>query len=785
MRYPPPFLSILSFTLVTVTVLVTARWAIPTLEHPIWQPGDWGSFPFASFLFEKTVSWFPVPHFAPSTDWYFYPYGTDSLYLNWGFERDLFFNMLNSLVGEGPWLPLYFILSLFITGWGLLWILMQVVPIMRAGFIASLVVGFNFYVYAKLPGHFNICIVHWTLLGIAADHAITRIVWRGEALPPALTAFRLFITVSTLGLELGYVAGYGLLSLVLHLPFIGFALHRRAEWSWQPRNLLAGMAHSFRKGGWGTAGVLLLAAVTAWLYVPLVLQIKLRADQFAFPFFEGGYLWIQPLLGLSPYLPGGEALRQSLLEALGGMPETPFDWRPGWTLLLLAGWGLWHARKRLAPLMPLLLLLILCAVYHPFLMPTLKLFPWHAFNRVNARATLILPTVLLLLALAIPWKELLRGGILRRVVMGGILLSVVAMGVAEIRAGHPPRGPLNVTDPDFFRYLEAVSRYPGEAILDWPFCIIGGNGFLTDQDLLCPDYGKLAPIGFLAHHHGKKVMGQYLGRLHHTQTLPFLRAGWDRLIQAVLEKRCFTPEEWDFFEAFFTRGDFAGINLYQDFISPSCIEEFIRRFGPPAHTAQIPVTGPVVFIPKQDRLRVLTDPEMTKRLQHIVPLKQDRLDLVRETPPRGVSVAGLDPSLSSAPGGRSYRASLDLTRQAEITVRFGMDGPHRGRLRLAGINRVPEQTLNILLNGQRIGERIGPIQAGDPFDHTMVLEAKAGGNELAIRFRRTLWLGDAFMKVWREQGWWGLLQFDSHVSAYRQTQARAIEFHVLELTGFK
>jgi hypothetical protein len=257
------------------------------------------------------------------------------------------------------------------------------------------------------------------------------------------------------------------------------------------------------------------------------------------------------------------------------------------------------------------------------------------------------------------------------------------------------------------------------------------------------------------------------------------------LIQAVREKRCFTSDEWGFFEAFFAQGDFAGINLYQDFISPSCREEFIRRFGPPAHTAPFPVTGSVLFIPKQERLRALTNSTMAKRLQHLVPLKQERLDLVRETPPRGISVAGLDPSLSSAPDGRSYRASLDLTRQAEITIRFGVDGARRGRLQLAGINRVPEQTLNILLNGQPMGEGVGPIQAGDPFNYTIVLEAKAGVNELAIRFRRTLWLGDAFIKVWREQGGWGLIAFDSFVSAYRETRARAVEFYVLELTGFE
>jgi hypothetical protein len=177
-------------------------------------------------------------------------------------------------------------------------------------------------------------------------------------------------------------------------------------------------------------------------------------------------------------------------------------------------------------------------------------------------------------------------------------------------------------DPSFFKYMDRVREQPGEAVLDWPFCIIGGNGVGAGEGL-CPFYLKNNGTYALRRFHQKKVMGQYFGRLHPSQITSHVEAGWSKLFspdtpnifKASKQISCFTSDQWSFFTDFFTYNDFVGINLYLDLLPDDCPQEFYKRFGDPLVQTVIPFAGRVAFISKSSDLRKQVDLELGEKLK--------------------------------------------------------------------------------------------------------------------------------------------------------------------------
>jgi hypothetical protein len=227
--------------------------------------------------------------------------------------------------------------------------------------------------------------------------------------------------------------------------------------------------------------------------------------------------------------------------------------------------------------------------------------------------------------------------------------------------------------------MDYLKNQPGEAVLDWPFCIEGANYWEVTKKL-CPYFKINNSIYSLRRFHNKKVLGQYFGRLYPEQVQPYLKAGWDKMIvpqgdkfvtfgfdlaykkaqQAGYEgskrafrqalkrgdmiyeiwmlpgdgaytegvikgvekeeeknsnKRCFQEAHWSFFTDFYKYNDFAGINLYVDVLPKECISEFHQRFGKPVRETVIPKTGRVQFLPKSPELRKQVNPELGIKLK--------------------------------------------------------------------------------------------------------------------------------------------------------------------------
>ena len=175
-------------------------------------------------------------------------------------------------------------------------------------------------------------------------------------------------------------------------------------------------------------------------------------------------------------------------------------------------------------------------------------------------------------------------------------------------------------DPRFDAFMRAVRETPGEAVLDWPFCVAGGNGVGNRE--LCPYYFRNNTIFANRRFHGKKVMGEYFGRLAESQVAPYRQAGWPALFDPAppgfphsqRQARCFTDDEWTFFSDFFAKNDFAGISVYPDLLPSGCAELIYERLGSPIAETSLGAAGRVAFVPKSAELRGKVDPAAGRAL---------------------------------------------------------------------------------------------------------------------------------------------------------------------------
>jgi hypothetical protein len=143
--------------------------------------------------------------------------------------------------------------------------------------------------------------------------------------------------------------------------------------------------------------------------------------------------------------------------------------------------------------------------------------------------------------------------------------------------------------------------------------VAGGNGVGNAE--LCPYYFRNNTVYANQRFHGKKVMGQYFGRLAESQVEPYRRAGWPALFapeppgfpDSARQARCFDDDEWRFFRAFFATNDFAGLDVYVDLLPPGCPELIYERLGPPVAETTIVAAGRVTFVPKPAAMRLELD----------------------------------------------------------------------------------------------------------------------------------------------------------------------------------
>ena len=579
---------LITFLLGVVVILLSSP-IIRNFRRPLSDGTDTDNYEFIGYYLSKNITFWPWPHLQLITKQSFYPYGSSQAFACWGLERDYWYALCYRLFGgPGPYLQPYYVFSLVVAATGTFLLLQS-----RFGLLRSLVAGltvsvFNFYALFKFPVHMSICVVHWMTLCIIATYCLLHDLLNRQPILLAYWLLLVWLHIQLISQELGYVAGYALTFSVLSFPVVAYLLIRQFP---QPGYWLKYTGQYIRTQ-YANYPVrinclLVLILISGWLFIPPVLQIAGAVLKLDFSALPQPRDWSHPARLLIPYIPGIITYPGNYLDYLHDTFESFGQGSPGLYLILMAGVGLWQNRRRTLLWLPVVMTIILCLAYHPVAFPTLKLFPWFAFNRAGGRATLAYPVLFILLALPIRWPH-------QKGLQGLGVALILLMGV-EWYTGYSSRlsSPPIVATDDFLAYCDIVKRQPGEAVLDWPFCVIGANG-VGYKEGLCPYYKEQNATFAYRRFYDKSTVGQYYPRLHPSQIQPFLRDKWPRLLTP---GRSFTDADWTFMDHFLLRNKFAGINLYPDLLTRAQTNEFIKRYGQPIAKTQFPMAGQVLFIP--------------------------------------------------------------------------------------------------------------------------------------------------------------------------------------------
>ncbi len=716
---------------------------IRDFSHPLGGISDTEQWEYIGFYLSKNISFLPFPHLNLVNNQVFYPYGTNSIFLHWSIERDIFYAIFYSLFGIGPWLQIYYLLSVLLTGIGSFILLVKDYGFARASGIGLLIPLFSFYAIHKYPHHLSSSVYHWIALSLIADFLIIKRIALGQYLSLRLILFRACLLILCLGQELGYLAGSALTSFTISTIFVilllGYRYFRNKNFRNKKQSLatlIKSTANNYKSEFFAHSRIcfalLGLFLIASFINLPLVLQISREAKSFDFTGIPSGSLWVNPLRILIPFLPFFHTGQVNLDRFFNDLPEGLGAGSPGWFLLIIGSIGLWQGRKKIIIFIPLLIIFLLCLFYHPTHFPILKIFPWFAFARIQGRFTVLYPIILCIFALHINLNGL---RLHTRQLLSAVL---VLLACTELYTAYWLKlltyQPYSF-EPNFFQYMNYVKEQPGEAVLDWPFCVVGGNG--VGGDSLCPYYSKNALIFALRRFHEKKVMGQYYGRLHPSQIKPYLEAGWNRLFfpdlpdifQASHQTRCFNSEEWSFFTDFYKLNDFAGINLYVDLLPQDCVNNFYKRFGQPTVQTKVPSAGLVTFIPKSPELRNQVDLNLGSSLKFEPFLDISNADLLKFQFPPGLDITGLSVIEKQAQE-IAWRWGLG----PETLLKFKLPDSRPLSLVFNFINPINDQDVAIEANGITL-EKLDNLNKNTKIQRRLEFKSIPGWNTVVFRYK--------------------------------------------------
>jgi len=634
--------------LVIVAIFLAIHFSGGFTIGPLFAGGDGAESEFYAHYFYKNLSLFPLPHVNFHTDQIFYPYGVNAVFGDWFIEREYFFTLFFSFFGTGPWLFVYYIFSLLIGCLGLFFLFKRDFGELKASLAGLVAVFFNFYALAKFPGHFSNSILHWTILGMAVDYLLILRITARENISLRLILLRGLLTVLTLGLGLGYVAGMSLFSLTVcafyALLFLLVYRLKKGEAPYKLKELMNNWKREIFNHKGHCISLSLGIGVFIFLYVPIVLQIYFASKEFGG--IPEGTMWSSPWRMLIPWLPWvNPRLNEPtwLAGLINDLPGGLGAGSPGFFLLFAALAGILFSRRKLA-LVPFVGMFIWIANNHPYQGFSLTVFPWFEHARVGSRFTILMPPLLIILALQIPLSKFKKSYLysvffMLLAVIGALEFYTFVNGY-HYRAPNVPKG--------FYNYMKTVKNTPGEAVLDWPFCVAGGNGGGTS--LLGRFYHLNLAVGFMQRYHDKKIVGNYFGRLSVTQIEPFLRAGWYKMFhpdnpnyfKSKRQAIPMTESEWAFFDKFYTLNDFCGINLYPSLLAPGDKQKFYKRFGKPEISSTVAGGLEVVFIAKDQSRRSMVNKLEGKKITYLPSVEPgNTVDMVKPEIPSEITATGM------------------------------------------------------------------------------------------------------------------------------------------------
>ena len=170
--------------------------------------------------------------------------------------------------------------------------------------------------------------------------------------------------------------------------------------------------------------------------------------------------------------------------------------------------------------------------------------------------------------------------------------------------------------------MAVVEKQKGEAVLDFPFCVVGGDGTGLKENL-CPVFVYTCNVYAMRRFHHKKVIGGYYSHINPVAIKGFVDMGVGKLTKpnytdwrsASMIINEFSEEQLAYFIKYLQYNDFVGINLCVDLIHEKMYKQIVDNIGKPTQSTLFPGAGKVVFIPKPDAWRKLTDKNKAAKMK--------------------------------------------------------------------------------------------------------------------------------------------------------------------------
>ena len=703
----------------------------------LYGPGDIGSYDFFEYYFQKNLNWGIVPTLNFRTDMVFYPFGIDFLESSSSLEQHYFTYLLTKLFSDGPWMQMYCWFSCVSTGLLLFFILRRDVGRSKAWFVAFTASFLNVAALYKFPGHINLCTIHWAAASLAMDFIMARRFLENR-LSLHFILVRILILFLSLGLDVGYIAGFGLTSFSITIIWMLFSLGRKGI----PK-FVREKYYEWRGEAKDHRLTVILPALgilsVCWLYLPILFQttyMYMHSDS-----DPGFVFWANPLRIVLPWFPVVNANHPFFSSFFKDTFEMTGNMSPGWIIVIPGLVGLYFIlRKRMREYLPFIVMVVLFLTYHPWNFTVLKILPWYGQVRVSGRFSLIFPVIMPLFALA-AWDPFFSW-IKRHSWVPFILIPVALL---EIAGMYSILGSFNpMPEKEVSAYMDKVRGAPGSALLEWPFCIVGGNGVGTGE--LCPFCFKNESTYGLMRWHGKKLVNAYLSRLNKKDIKPLTEQGWPFIFQRLLGSQntipvgertrflnCFSKEEMEFFIQFLKTGDFAGIQLYRDLVGDDCADEIERNINSATASIRIPMAGRTEFIPKPSSWGPLVNEDEARNLKFITELQPGTYDLLQMSGLSGGWFEGVSGIFNGVPYGRPVRR-INVNDSPQFY--FYSRGPSQPvEFSLALLSGVDGQSYEILFNGKVVAEGILKYMTDEPI--SLPVSAVRGVNTLYIRFSST------------------------------------------------
>lgn len=578
--------------------------------------GDVEEWEYVGYFLSENISFNPFPQLNFVHNQTFYPFGTKQVFLDWSLESNYWYAFFYKNFGYGAWLNIYLLLSLIISLLGSYLILRREFGETKAFISGLMVTFFNVYALAKYPVHFPHSTIHWTILSIFSDFIIFRRFYFKHNISLKWILLKIFVLVAVLGLNVGYIAGYALSSFTItFFILLIFVVINFRDRKTQIINYFLKWFTEFKE----RQSYFLILSLPIFIYLyfllPLILQIYFEAKSFNINTTQMNSFWSHPLRLFLPYFGSWNAIHVPFQNIFHDMPEGESAGSVGWTILFLGIFGFISAfRKNWAVYLPLVILLVLSVLYHPNKFPTLKIFPWFEFNRVGSRFTSIIPVIFACFFLSI------HENIKFKKTLISILIVIFSFESYAVFAFLNSKKTYELSE-EVLNYMKVVEKQKGEAVFDFPFCIVGGDGSGLKENL-CSVYEKTCGVYAYKRFHHKKVIGGYYSHIPEGELAPFQKIGLDKLfygdgdwISAQKVKNNFDEKQLEYFVKFLQINDFCGINIYRDLISEELYNKIVGSIGKPIISTNIAGAGRVEFIPKPQKWYNLVDKQKAIQLK--------------------------------------------------------------------------------------------------------------------------------------------------------------------------